>query len=381
MSATYELWYTDDAGNHLELLDIFISFDYVKVMGDVGIGSFRLPYDATRLYTLPRRDRRIHVWRKAAGRRAELECVCFVRRWAFDTDADGVTTLTLTSVDSNDLLKRRIVAYYSGSAQATMTDYADDIMKEVVRDNLGADAGTDYDGNPVSGRDMSDLGVTVAGDLSDGPSITSEFAWKNVLSTLQDLQAASRAAGTEVYFLMYANTPTAFVFETRTGQPGRDRTQTTGENPLLFGIGYGNVRNPSLVYDYMDEENHIYAAGSGQDAQQAVAEVSDTDRINASRWNRREGYASASVTDDANALTTAGNARMTEARPRVTFMADLIDTEQAPYGGGDGWRVGDKITVSHLGIQFDAIILSAAVAVGEDGEETITGRVECQTAI
>lgn len=376
MSATYELWYTDDAGNHIELLDNVISFDYVLVVGDIGVGSFRLPYDSNRVYVHPHPDRRVHIWRHTPGGGQRLECVCFVRRWEFATDDAGTTTLTLTSVDQHDLLRRRIVAYYSASAQALMTDNAGDIMKEVVRDNLGVDSVTDYDGAAVSGRDMSSLGLTVAGNLGDGPSITAEFAWKSVLATLQDLQAASRAEGTEVYFLLYANTPVAFVFETRTGQPGRDRSWATGYDPLVFGMDYGNVRNPTLVYDYLDEINFVYAGGEGQDGNRNIQEVSDTGRINASIWNRSEAFAPASGSNDNNAIVTAGNAALSSGAPRTTFTADLLDTEQTPYGGRSGWGVGDKVTVSHLGRQLDVIIHSVAVAVSESGEEAIAGRTE-----
>lgn len=375
MTATYELWYTDDAGNPLELLDNVISFSYVPVVGDVGIGSFTLPYDAGRLYVLPRRDRRIHVWRRSedGGRRLY---VYFIRRWEFQTDEAGQTTVLLTGVDQYDQLRRRVAAYRTGSAQALMTGYAGDIMKEIVRDNLGADAGTDYDGAAVTGRDLSSLGIVVTGNLSDGPSITAEFGWKYVLDALQSIRSTSRSEGTEVYFLFYPNTPTSFVFETRTGQPGRDRTGS-GSSPLFFGVDFGNVRNPALAYDYLEEENHIYVGGGGQNDQQVIVEVSDSNGVNASIWNRREGYATSSLTDDTNAMASAGNARLAEKSPRITLVADLLDTQQTPYGGLDGWDLGDRVTITHLGIQFEAVITSVMVSIPAGGVEIITGRAEC----
>jgi hypothetical protein len=365
---TWELWLADDAGNRLELLNSVTSFELGHVVGDVGWASLLMPHAAGTLYTQMQPDRQIQMYRQPRDGTGmlELEALLFQRRLRQATSLSGLATYGLGGADANDLLARRIVAYAAGSAQAEMSDQADDMMKEIVRDALGGDAG--------AGRDMTAVGFSVGANAGAGPTISKAFAWQNVLSAAQGVQAASRAAGSEVFFAVQPTSLTSYRFDTYTGQPGRDRRWSVSPIGMMFGLDWGNVANVVYEQDYTDEENYIYAGGRGQGAAREVQEVSDAGRIAASRWNRREGFAPSNATT-AEGVRNDGRERLERQRPRLLLSADLLDTPATPYGAA-GWRVGDRVTVTHLGRSFDCLIRSAYISVDAQGQETVRARVE-----
>lgn len=364
--ASYSLVYTDSSGNKLAELDP-LSFGYVLVYGDVGWATVVLPYRANALYTNENVDYQIRIFRDGVR-----EGIFFCRRWSFNTSG-GFTQVQLSAADPNYLLSSRIVAQYAGTDEAEMSDNADDMMKAVVRDAFTD--GTDYAGS-ATGRDISGLGFSVAGDTSDGPSINRAFAWTNVLSVLKGIQAASKAEGTEVFFDLKEAGGNGFIFTTYTGQPGANRALNGGVTPLIFAPEWGNMAAPFYSEDYSDEENYIYGGGQGQGTSRNIQEVSDSGLIGASIWNRREGFAQANSAQTDNAVREAARDRLAKQRPEKVLRGTLLSTQETPYGGGDGWRVGDKVTTRYLGIQRSAIIRSVSVSVDENGAENISARVE-----
>lgn len=382
MTSYHEVWLADHKGNRIELLDGWERINYALTLGSVGPCEITLPYDPSRIYSTTAYDRQLHVYRAAhGGAILELMGVYFCRRWQFRTDGNGKTRVTIYGMDANDLLERRIVAYYAGSAQAEVSGAADNLMKEVVRDNLGSDSTTDYAGNSITTRDLSST-VTVTADASAGPSISLAFAWTNVLSALQKIQSASRKAGTEVFFGMVAPTPGSFEFHTRVGRWGRDRTKD-GTHALLIGgtDGWGNIENPEIIDDAMDEINFVYAGGQGQGSERNIQEVSDTVAIGQSQYNRREGFAWAAGVraDDTNedaALTASGNDYLSKWQARTSFRGSLTDSPEAPFAGATGWQLGDTLTVAYLGRQFNVHVKAVAVTVSARDGEKVAAKVE-----
>jgi hypothetical protein len=295
------------------------------------------------------------------------------RKFEITTSQDGQYQRKTNNVDFTELLKRRIVAYYAGESETGMTDNADDMMKAIVTDNFVDNA--DYSGTPSPARDIDSYGFSVAGDLSDGPSLTRAFAWRNVLDTLQDIQAASKTAGTEVLFAVVPTSETAAQFRTYTA--GRDRT-STGINPIIFSLAYGNLANPKLTYDYSNDENYVYAGGQGDDDARNIQVASDADRYNVSRLGRREGFANAGHIDftDDDGVTAVAQDRLAKSRSTISFTGTIYNTPLTPYGGLQGWDLGDNVTVNYAGIQFDVLIRAIKVSVDDRGEELVQARVE-----
>lgn len=358
--ARYELWYADVLGNKLAYINDIISFEYAKVLGDIGVGVFQFPRRG-QVYDNDKVDRRIHVYRQPKGGVLKLDFTCYLRKFATNTTLQGQKWLEATGFDQNEILARRIVAEYA-EAQETVADneYIDDLMKRIYHQNFGDSA--------LSHREIDDYGFTKAADSSLGPQVTRAFAWRNVLAVLQDLQADSKAAGNEVFFGLVGVSETAMQFRTWINQPGANLT-----GDVIFSLENGNLSNPRLTHDYSEEANYIYAGGQGQQSARIVEEVSDADRIARSPLNLREKFRHSQHGTIAR-VTGDGYAELELSRPRITFSADIHDAPHSRYG--KDWKVGDRVTVAYAGYQFDTLIRAIKVRVDPNGKESIGTRVE-----
>jgi hypothetical protein len=293
-----------------------------------------------------------------------LETVGFLRSW----DARAADSLTITAAlrghDPTGLMERRVVAYAKGTAEAVKDDFGDDMMKALVRENMGSLA-TD------TARDLSSLGFSVQADASQASSIDKAFHWLPLMDALQEIADASRQAGIPLYFGIIATSPTTFRFVTAVNQPGQDRTVGSG-NPLVFGLKWGNMSNAVYNESHIDEQNYIYSLGPGQGNDRKIEEVADESRIAVSAWNRCEGTADAREDD----RTAVGNAALAERQPRIHFTADIHDTPDMPYGGPGGWDLGDKVTAAYMGLQLDCVIETVHVKVERSGREEVRAGIE-----
>jgi hypothetical protein len=377
--ARYELWLTDDTGLRItdqrgrSYLKSFLSLTASRAVNQIGKFSLEVPANFDDNLLKP--DNMIQVWRAPTGGRLGLWRVYFIRRWIFETRG-GEETIAISGPDTNDLLRRRIVAAFAGSAEASKTDLADDMMKEIVTESI-ADG---VDPTPDAGtRVWSDL--SIAGDLGDGPSITKGFAFKQLLTTsgqgvLPTLVKAARAAGTEVFFDIVPNVVSGssitFQFRTYTGQPGQDVTDR-----VVFDSQRGNLRNPKLEYDYSKEENYIYASGQGQEAAREVVQVSDSTRYLVSQWNRCEGQADARDQSATNGVREAGRDELEEGQPKIYFSAEPIDTTGTRFGRD--WDYGYKVRSRYRNREFDTIIRAVTIQVNNHGDEDIRARLEFES--
>jgi hypothetical protein len=370
-TAAYEVWLCTDLGQRLALLDT-AWFEYSLVVNGVGAFTVMIAGDAIPESMLDV-DRQVQFWRRPVGSGSlALDQIGFLRKWEYSTDDSGITRLKLMGPDVNDLLRRRIVAYAAGTANAAMNTTADNGLKDLFETNYLADA-TDAD------REIQANGVTVQGNLSDGPTIEKAFSWRSVLQVMQEIALASRTAGNEVFFAVIwtgidENDVVQFQFRTWTGQPGKDRTWPDGDNPVVFGLEWGNLISPRLVVDHSDEINYVYAGGQGEGTDRLIVEVSDTTRIARSVWNRREGFKDARSEATTNGVTAMGNALLAEMRPRERFSGQIVDTEETPYGRA--WHFGDRVSAVYIGRQFDEIIRTVYVSVNEGGREIIKGSLD-----
>lgn len=373
--ANYELWYADEIGNRIAYINSIISFEYAKVLGGVGPFVMQLPQKNNLLNQI-QVDRRVHIYRQPIGGVMAMDYTGYLRQFGFSTTVQGQNWRTFSGEDLNSILARRISAYYAGATESGFTsDYVDDAMKQLFTDNFIDNA--DYSGTPSPARDIDSLGFSVASDLSAGPQLTKSFAWRNVLAILQDLQAESKSNSNEVFFGIVPTSETTAQFRTWTGQPGADRTSATGVNPIVFNLENGNLASPKLSYDYRDEVTYIYAGGQGNESERQIATASDTSRLAESQLNRIEKFAWSQGKLSGTVQADADN-ELARLRPRVLLSADLLNTKLTPYGGINGWGLGDKVTVSYAGFQFDTIIRAVHVKVDGNGRETIKARVESE---
>ncbi len=366
---SYEIWLTTDAGVRIAQLTTGTTFQGSKVVN--GIGWFGMSMPLSFDINLIRPDRMIQLWRQPSGGAMSLWNVYLLRKWIFSTQGSQ-EVVTLEGPDKNDFLRRRIVAAFAASAQAAKTDFADDMMKEVVTQSIADGVAP----TPTAGtRVWSNLSIQA--DASVGPTITKSFPFDKLLSgsgsgVLSVLADAAREAGTEVFFSIEPNVVTgssiSFQFRTTINQPGQDVTSR-----VVFDQQRGNMREPSLEYDYSEEENYIYAAGQGEETARNIQQVYDTDRYNASAWNRCEGFADARNQTADNGVREAGRAQLEEGRPRIRASATPVDTAGTRFG--IDWDFGDKVRWRYKNVEFDTIIRAVTISV-ENKREQVQARLD-----
>lgn len=365
----YEVWYADQNGAKLELLDTFVKLEYAIVDGDVGTIIIDMPDDTNRVYSKPIRDNQVQVFRGATGATLQLETVGLTRKFTHKTSNDGLKVISISSPDLNELTARRIVAYQENATNGSYgSDEIDSIMYDVALNNLGA-----TDRLIASGLGGYSNGYR----NSNGPSTSIKAAWKEVRKVLQDLQNTSRALGNEVFWRITPvrlSAPSLFRFDTYVNQPGADRS-INGSNPVIFSTEFGNLTDIEYVDDFSSEVNYIYGGGRNVGQSKLIGTAQDDDLIGRSKWNRREGFINASGAQSTAEIEQVAGQALNSMRPKRLFKAKILSTQATPYGG-NGWRFGDRVTISDSGVQFDAIIRSVHVVVDGDGKEDISASVE-----
>lgn len=360
---TYELWLTDDFGKRLAQLTTFLTLEASRVVNQAGYFNVTMPLSFDPALIEP--DRMVQLWRAPAGGRLTLWRVYFLRRWIFRTQGSR-QLVDLGGPDVLDLMRRRNVIAFAGTSQVEKTDFADDMMKEVVTESIAdgvaptPDAGT---------RVWSDL--SIAGDLGNGPSITKSFPWDKLSNSsgqgvLTNLAKAAKEAGTEVFFDIVPDVVSSssinFQFQTFTGQPGQDRTAR-----MVFDQQRGNMRDPQLEYDYTEEINYVYGGGQGEGPDRNIQQVSDSDRYSVSQWARSEGFADARNEATDAGVQAAAQDILNNGRPRIRFSAIPLDVQGTRFGRD--WDFGDKVIARYRNIEFETIIRAVAISVNDRGEK------------
>jgi hypothetical protein len=265
------------------------------------------------------------------------------------------------------------VAAYSGIAQARKTDFADDLMKEIVSESMLNTAPP----IPAAGtRAWPDL--TVAPQFGLGPSITKSFAYDTLLlpsgaGLLPAISESARMADEPIYFdivphIVHSDS-ISFQFRTYVDQPGKDLA-----GKVIFDQELGNLVNPFLEFDHSKEENYIYAGGQSQGSARNIQQVSYAARYRASQWNRCEGFADARTQSSPADVLESAYSALDEGRPRRRLGGKPIDTQGTRFGRD--WNWGDQVTARYREQEFDSMIRVAVITLNRRGQESIQTRLE-----
>lgn len=379
MVAEYQLWLSDASGNRLGVIpgDQIVSLKYALVTNDAGALTLDVPRSA-----LPDpstwSDARIEVRRRPPGGAWQLEGSCF---WLVHKEVRGVTRdrsyRRLTALTTTSLLDRRCTMWYAGSSQVAVTsDYADDMMKDIVRNNLGATANNApvYSAGTTPSRDWSSL-ITVIADASLGPTISKEFAWRNVLSVLQDIAGDSAKANNPVYFGIVMS-GAALVFRTWVGQPGRDLT--TGINKLTVSAERGSLGGTvEVTEDWSDVATWVVAGGQGQQSARTLGASYNIAQGSLTPFGVREAFINATQLTSTAALNGEAAAELWRRRPRRVLTGQIVSVPGALYGVD--WNWGDRVLAQFESQSFSALVEKVTVKL-EKGEETVEARITGNTA-
>jgi len=365
-SATHSIYLSDGFGQRLADASRFVSLKYSRVVNGIGSAVLVLPGDFdTQMIRAP--DGRLEIWRKLAGSSREYldtETVWLIKAIDYTRDDKGRATITVEADTPLCLLREpgRFSYYDSDTAASSVSAQpADDGIKQIARDNIGATA------LQSTYRDISAY-VTIAPNLSLGASVSKSFAWRDLLKVMQELAAASTQSGTYLAFDIVSPTPDTMEFRTYVGQRGVDHRFPGGQNPVIISPDFGNMGACSLRYDYRNEVTFAVAGGKGEGAARLQATAQDNGRIGLSPFGLREKFVDATNYDTTTGLAAEAQAQVRNGRPRTLFRGKLLNTDDTRYGVHWGW--GDFVTCQAFGQSLDCRIDAVSVTVA-GGKETV----------
>jgi hypothetical protein len=351
------VWYTHE-GVRKGVIQAFNSLEYIKTQNAVGSLIIDIPrglmqYDQFSVGDL------FEVWREKNGTlELQNETAYFLQNWEFWTDGDGAEYIRLTASDANWLLDTAIVWAYAGSAAASKTAIPDNMMKAIVLEQLGASA-----------TPASRIKLTCAPNLgAGGASITKEFAYRNVLTVIQELAELANEGGVWLGFDVVRTAPGTFEFRTYTGQRGQNHGRSSGD-PRLVGKQYGNLSQATFGEYHADERNVILVGGQGEESARTLVTRESVKRRDASKWNRREYFQDARDLETTASLNAEGDAVLDEYKPRQVLTGTIHDTPGMQYN--IHYWFGDILSVEAFGYFVDCHVSSVRVKVDQDGGEQL----------
>ena len=355
----YSVLLTDEVGVTLDTIDEWQLLQYTRNVNE--IGTLTLIIDGNYPIANLKIDRRILVQRQIGSRiYTDTNTPFLIRRTTRKLDARGKRTIEVLAFSAVELLSRRIIAYNSGTSQSEKTAEADDMIKEIMRENFGTSA-TDTD------RDLSTY-LTIQTDATLGPSITKEFPRDNIMDVVQEIALTTSESGSPVFFDIVSSGE-GLEFQTFKGVRGIDNTFANGGNPVILSPNRGNLVDVTRAYDYANEINFAYAGGTGTGPGRKIKTAQSDDRINQSPFNRRETFVSESNTNNNAALTNEAKMAVRAGRPRRTFEGTILNVPGATEYGIH-WNFGDKVTAEFENESIDCFVDGIAITV-KGGRETI----------
>lgn len=359
--ATYEIWLATRGGALQKPLYDFVNLTASLKTNGVGFVNLTLPGTAYNLSDFP------HRYRLLIKRNGALlgKSAYYITGKSLQLSEGGEYILSVTAAHSNRLLSDRHIMYYAGQTQAVASaEEADNLMKRLIRYNLGANAA---DGNRDKAAPVSV--VSVASDTTEGPQISKGFARRNLLTVLQEISQAAREAGTPVYFGLIDDsgigTPR---FITKINQWGSDKSALVTVTPES-----GNLTGASRMIDFNEFASVAYSLGQGTGASRAIGESEDTTATNASNLLFVEKTIQANNVSGAAGLADEADSLLRSKRASSGMNGTIQETNSFLYNVH--WALGDKISAEFNGETFTGLINSVAINVS-DGKETITGTLE-----
>lgn len=356
MPTRYQLRLKDITGAVVAVTDHFERLAYTKRVNTPGnyalqMGEFD-PFLAD--FDL---DYQLEVWRRnqAAGIDWYLDFEGFHRTITHQRTQQGKAISTGYGVGYADLLRRRILAGYAGTAYTEKSDPAETVAKEFVDEQCVSAPNA----RPI-------VGLTVEADGGNGATVELGRAWKNLLEVLQEITLMAAQKADPGDWAVVGTGAATFEFRWYDGQLGDDRTvgNIAGNPPIIFSILLGNMALPVYALARTDEANAIYVGGQGEGVARALEIRIDAAGIADSPWNRREMFADARNETTAAALRDKGDRLLEENQAEESFSFDVIQTTACIYGRD--YFLGDLVTAVYGTIQRDKKIVGVGVVVQEN---------------
>lgn len=362
----YSCRVADPFGQPLMEIATFVSLEYVLSVSGIGVLQLTVPASFDdRLFRL---DGRVGVWRSIHGRPPTLdgESMFFIRTWQYTRN-----TTTITAYHAKSLLQRRILAYSAGTMYATKSAMpAGNLIKTLARENLGSGiVGSDR----LGAETQADLSawLAVQTNTNDGATIAAQDAYANLYDLIKEISNASTQAG--IYLTADIVAPTESTLELRTyaGRRGVDHRAGSAA-PIILSEDVGTLTNCQLTIDRAQEATMAMCGGGGEGTARLSATSLDIARMGDSPYNRLEIFGDYTTIKDSAVLQAKADALVQAGRPRITFQADIVETDVCTRG--IHYDLGDLITAEFRGQQYDCRLDTINVSV-RDGVQTSKAQV------
>jgi len=298
----------------------------------------------------------LDIWRKYKGGSWYRDFTCLHRGLERETMETGLRLVTGYQRGLLDLLARRIIIGFAGTAYTQKSGAAETVLKAFVTDQCLA-------GEPI---DRPITGLSIEADGAGGNTIAPEVAWRGLLETLQEF--AGDVGGGDFDLELDADDAITFTFNWYDAQRGTDRTWGNGVvAPVIFSTKRGNVRNMMYKKSRLGEITSVIVGGQGDGASRSMATRDNVAAIADSPWNRIESFLNMSNLADASALEDAGDAELEKGQYIETLSCDMLLSGNTVYG--DDFNLGDLVTIENDGYQVDKKIVCVQVLVNESGEK------------
>lgn len=351
-------WY-DSTGSLQDVITAFTRLNYVKTANKIGAMELILPkgkYEFSDFTT----DVVFEVWREVNGvMQLQGETAYFLLDWEM-YEANRHKMIRLLAKDANFLLSTRIVAYKAGTSEAEKDDYADDMMKEIVKENIGTDADTD--------RQMSNF--TIDGEASASEEIEKAFAWRNVFDVCREISELATDKGTRTYFEVVRATPGNYTFKTWTSYRGSDHGASSGDVRFV-GMDYGNLKNARVIESHSNQKSSLVIGGQGVESDRDTVSYAPTE---SGYYRNMEVFVDARDISDSDQLDDLKYEKYDEYNYKVTVTGELSETPGMRYG--IDYNFGDVLAVEAFGHYVDCRADSVAIQADANGNSIISVHLE-----
>ncbi len=371
MGASYQIRLKNAAGNLSAIIDDFRSITFNKVVNEVGSCTVEI-WGADTKVALFVLDGQIEVWRRDLMYDIDwyIEWEGFVRKFRYDFDTNGDLKFSASAFTYNSLLKRRIIAYFAGVSQTVKLGAADDVMKSIVRENLGSDALV------VNGRLLDGVmaGLSVAADTSEAANFAGQNSYKGVLEVIQEISKANSVDFDIVgvgdgLFEFRTYYPTRGINLTIAGLSVSTGLNSSGNAPIIFNPLLGNMAVPSYEEDRTDEKTVAIIAGQGTETDRNIV-VAYSPAYTDSPLNQIETMSDSRNSEGNDDLDSDGATALTEGQQKQVFEFEPVQTPTTAYGNQYNW--GDYITAQFGNLAgVSKRVLGVDISVDSSGADKI----------
>jgi hypothetical protein len=216
-------------------------------------------------------------------------------------------------------------------------------------------SGTTGDGRA---RNVSLTGISIQTDGATGNTIDFLCAWRNLLSAVQEV---AQIGGGD--FALVKTGAQAWEFRWYAGQLGTDRSAT-----ITFATQYGNMANPKLVRNSMEERTIAIVGGQGEESARSVVVRTGANVAT----NPAEVFVDARSYTATAGLEAEGDRELDAMKRRDALTFDVLQVPSTLYGVH--YDLGDLVTAVYQDVTATKMVRRVGVSLAEDGREQI--RVE-----